>query len=167
MQLKFSLFTAIFLALSAVVSVFLQNLRMEVASLSQNLKVEALSFHNSNRKKYGASALKWNASLYQETFSDGGKYGENLGAGTGDYGIQSAVHAWMAEAPNYNYINPGFSSATGHFAQVVWKSTTSVVACAIASCPAGTIFNQASKYVVCRYAPPGNYRGQFPNNQEH
>ncbi|KAF8990188.1 CAP domain-containing protein, partial [Cyathus striatus] len=56
--------------------------------------------------------------------------------------------------------SPGFSSASGHFTQVVWKSTTSV-ACAITSCPAGTIFGQASKYVVCRYAPPGNYPGQF------
>ncbi|KAF8978699.1 CAP domain-containing protein, partial [Cyathus striatus] len=61
---------------------------------------------------------------------------------------------------------PGFSSATGHFTQVVWKSSTSI-ACAIANCPAGTIFNQTSKYVVCRYAPPGNYLGQFPQNVGH
>ncbi|KAF8888246.1 CAP domain-containing protein [Infundibulicybe gibba] len=59
--------------------------------------------------------------------------------------------------------NPGFSSATGHFTQVVWKGTTQV-ACAVANCGAGTIFSQASGYVVCRYSPPGNVIGQFPQN---
>lgn len=51
----------------------------------------------------------------------------------------------------------------GHFTQVVWKSTTSV-ACAKASCPAGTITQMPSFFFVCRYAPPGNYQGQFPQN---
>ncbi|KIJ98325.1 hypothetical protein K443DRAFT_104102, partial [Laccaria amethystina LaAM-08-1] len=57
--------------------------------------------------------------------------------------------------------NPGFSPATGHFTQVVWKSTTQV-ACAMVNCGPGTIFPQASTYTVCRYTPPGNIQGQFP-----
>ena len=33
--------------------------------------------------------------------------------------------------PGYNYDKPGFSPGTGHFTQVVWKSSTHV-ACAVA-----------------------------------
>lgn len=55
---------------------------------------------------------------------------------------------------------PGFSSGTGHFTQVVWKSSRQV-ACAIADCRGGTIFQQPSKYVVCRYSPPGNFAGRY------
>ncbi|TFK45006.1 CAP domain-containing protein, partial [Crucibulum laeve] len=128
---------------------------------------QVLSLHNSNRVDYGAAPLTWISSLYPNTqsyaaqckfeHSSGGAYGENLAAGTGSFGISNAMTLWMNEADN----NPGFSSATGHFTQVVWKTTTQV-ACAIADCPAGTIFGQASKYVVCRYSPPGNVLGQFP-----
>lgn len=67
----------------------------------------------------------------------------------------------MDEASKYDYNHPGFSSATGHFTQVVWKGSKQV-ACAIANCGAGTIFGQASKYVVCRYSPAGNVIGHFP-----
>ncbi|KAJ3860063.1 CAP domain-containing protein, partial [Lentinula novae-zelandiae] len=52
---------------------------------------------------------------------------------------------------------PTFSSSTGHFTQVVWKSTTSV-ACAIATC---NFLGNGTGYLVCRYDPPGNYLGQF------
>lgn len=67
----------------------------------------------------------------------------------------------MDEASKYDYNHPGFSSGTGHFTQVVWKGSKQV-ACAIANCGAGTIFGQASKYVVCRYSPAGNIIGHFP-----
>lgn len=126
---------------------------------------QAVAQHNAARAKYGASPVTWNAARYSslcQTIS-GGNYGENLAAGTGTYGIVDAVSDWMSEASAYNYNKPGFSSATGHFTQVVWQSTTQV-ACAVASCPAGTIFSQASQYVVCRYTPPGNYIGQFAAN---
>ncbi|KAF9494069.1 hypothetical protein BDN71DRAFT_1393816, partial [Pleurotus eryngii] len=55
---------------------------------------------------------------------------------------------------------PRILAGTGHFTQVVWKSNKQV-ACAIGNCRGGTIFQQPSKYVVCRYSPPGNFAGRY------
>ena len=30
---------------------------------------------------------------------------------------------WYKEVKNYDWENPGYSQATGHFSQVVWKAT--------------------------------------------
>jgi hypothetical protein len=65
----------------------------------------------------------------------------------------------------YNFNNPGFSSATGHSTQVVWRSSTSL-GCAVQSCNnglSGAGYSQAS-LVVCRYSPAGNVLGSFPAN---
>ncbi|KAJ3509670.1 hypothetical protein NLJ89_g5095 [Agrocybe chaxingu] len=132
-----------------------------------------LASHNAARVKYGANPLTWDSALYTSTLQwaqgckfthSSGQYGENLYASTGtNIGVEPAVNAWMSEASKYNYNSPGFSSTTGHFTQVVWKSTTKV-ACARATCASGTIFSQPSTYVVCRYNPPGNYAGQYAQN---
>ncbi|KAI0703483.1 CAP domain-containing protein [Cytidiella melzeri] len=131
--------------------------------------------HNKFRSHYGAPNLSWSDALYPGTLqwaqqckfqhSQGnGKYGENLAAGTGNaYGFTNGLQDWMNEASKYDYNHPGFSSGTGHFTQVVWKSSQQV-ACAIADCRAGTIFGQPSKMIVCRYSPPGNFIGRFPEN---
>ncbi|KAJ8508172.1 hypothetical protein ONZ45_g9519 [Pleurotus djamor] len=131
--------------------------------------------HNAYRQKYGAKPLTWSDKLYPETvnWANGcnfehskanGAYGENLAAGSGsNYDFLDGFTAWMDEVSLYNYNNPTFSTETGHFTAVIWKSTTEV-ACAITECPAGTIFGQSSKYVVCRYSPPGNVLGQFIEN---
>ncbi len=74
------------------------------------------------------------------------------------------VKAWYDEVKYYDYNNPGFSSQTGHFTQVVWKSTTQL-GCGAAQGKAtlnGTAYN--AFYVVCHYAPAGNFTGQFPQN---
>lgn len=58
-------------------------------------------------------------------------YGENLFMGYGKvYTCTDAVQAWYDEIKDYNFNNPGFSSATGHFTAVVWKDTTQV-ACSV------------------------------------
>ncbi|WP_405162849.1 CAP family protein [Nocardia sp. NBC_01499] len=135
---------------------------------------QMLSVVNASRAKYGASALTWNADLSSSTkqyaeackfeHSDsGGRYGENLYAGTGNVSFDDAVQSWMAEASAYDYNHPGFSSATGHFTQVVWKGSTQMTV-GIGSCPAGTIFAQPSTFIVARFTPPGNVDGQFPEN---
>jgi glioma pathogenesis-related protein 2 len=76
----------------------------------------------------------------------------------------NAVKSWYDEVSKYNYNNPGFSTDTGHFTQVVWKSSTQL-GCSVArgtKTMNGTKFN--AFYVVCHYLPAGNVQGQFPAN---
>jgi hypothetical protein len=84
--------------------------------------------------------------------------GENLAWGTGNFTAQSAVNLWYGEGSQYNYSAPGFSSATGHFTQMVWKGSTQL-GCAMANCSGETLW-------VCRYSPAGNITnpGQFQQN---
>lgn len=76
----------------------------------------------------------------------------------------SAVKSWYDEVAKYNYANPAFAASTGHFTQVVWKSSTEL-GCGAAQ---GTKTLQGKQYkafyVVCHYAPAGNVTGQFPAN---
>ncbi|KAF8868770.1 CAP domain-containing protein [Mucidula mucida] len=177
-------FSKSFIAISLAVVASALGVPMVARDAKADLKAAVLADHNAARAAYGAKALTWNEDLYAGTLSwanacqfkhSGGNYGENLYASTGQGGdpIKSAVDSWMSEACMFlrsplaisytHHNNPVFSSDTGHFTQVVWKSTTSV-ACAVGQCPAGTIFGSASQYVVCRYSPPGNYAGQFAQN---
>jgi hypothetical protein len=67
---------------------------------------------------------------------------------------QAAVDLWMSEQNQWPPGGtPGFSSATGHFSAIVWKSTTQV-GCATVSC-------SGRNFVTCSYNPPGNVIGQF------
>merc|ERR1711953_1061347 len=77
-----------------------------------------------------------------------------------------AVSSWYNELtnPGYDFQNPGFSSGTGHFTQVVWKASTKL-GCALKVCSTlrGAGWRNAN-FFVCEYSPPGNYRGQFRAN---
>jgi len=75
-----------------------------------------------------------------------------------------AVTSWYNEVSDYDYSNPGFSSQTGHFTQVVWKNSTQL-GCGAAQGVTTIQGNQYNAfYVVCQYAPAGNVTGQFPDN---
>lgn len=91
----------------------------------------------------------------------GGKFGENLAAGTGNgYTIASAVKSWTDEVSQYNRSNPQPS----HFTQVVWKATTQV-GCAFKDCSG--IFEPSfglAHFHVCEYSPAGNVIGEFAQN---
>lgn len=64
---------------------------------------------------------------------------------------------WYDEIKDYDFNNPGFSSGTGHFTQVVWVDSMELgVAKATAQ--------NGMQFVVARYFPPGNILGRFPNN---
>ncbi|MEM6405322.1 MAG: CAP family protein [Pseudomonadota bacterium] len=74
----------------------------------------------------------------------------------------AAVHAWYEELENYDYQTGSSTNGQviGHFTQVVWKGATKF------SCGAAhkTEGEMVKAYVVCRYAPAGNVRGQYTAN---
>ncbi|UJR16771.1 hypothetical protein I4U23_003671 [Adineta vaga] len=69
-----------------------------------------------------------------------------------------ATQSWYDEIKYYNFNRPGFSSATGHFTQVVWKSSTKL--------GMGVAFGNGGQrvVVVAQYGPAGNMMGAFPQN---
>jgi glioma pathogenesis-related protein 2 len=96
-------------------------------------------------------------------------YGENLAANNAnsrrefnstDWNkyLASAMRQWYGEVTLYNFRNPVYSSATGHFTQLVWYKMTEV--------GIGVAYSDASRrvYIVMHYNPPGNYKGQFDIN---
>ncbi|KAI0451992.1 CAP domain-containing protein [Xylaria acuta] len=127
-----------------------------------------LNSTNFYRGEHNATAVAWNATL--EAFAtsylggdavgadcafahSGGPYGENLALGYPD--ATAAVEAWGDERARYDFGNPGFGEATGHFTQLVWKSTTDV-GCGRRLCAGGRGW-----YLVCEYWPRGNVIGAF------
>jgi len=139
----------------------------------------ALDAHNRYRARHGAAPLQWDRRLEEAAYrwasrcdfthdKSGTGQGENLYV-SGDLNEDSlmapATKSWYDEVKLYNYNNPGFSMATGHFTQVVWKGTTHV-GCAAYACRNGVKnFNwPRGTMVVCRYSPPGNVQGRFKQN---
>eukprot|EP00963_Diacronema_lutheri_P011622 scaffold1420_cov375-Pavlova_lutheri.AAC.13 len=66
-----------------------------------------------------------------------------------------AVELWYDSGRNYDY-NSNSMGRSGHFTQVVWKSSERV-GCGMAQCSFGNL-------VVCQYEPSGNVRGQYAAN---
>ncbi|UJR29739.1 hypothetical protein I4U23_017287 [Adineta vaga] len=68
-----------------------------------------------------------------------------------------AVTGWYSEIAKYNWTNPGFSYATGHFTQVVWKNTKTL--------GIGRAMSKTNNlYVVGNYFPGGDFAGAFNGN---
>jgi uncharacterized protein YkwD len=124
--------------------------------------------HNQYRAKHCAQPLTWSPKLAQvaqqwanslrdqgcKFAHSGGSYGENLAAGTtGAMDPESVVAMWYDEVKGYSFQQPGFSMQTGHFTQVVWRSTTQL-GCGMAQCKGNDIW-------VCEYDPPGNWEGRY------
>ncbi|OAQ68639.1 extracellular SCP domain-containing protein Pry1 [Pochonia chlamydosporia 170] len=139
------------------------------ARQSGNFKAEMIEAHNFFRGQHSAQPLTWNENLANKAqswantcnWSHSGS-GENLASGTGFTSWGAFVNLWGAERKQYNYAQPGFSSATGHFTQVVWKNSKTL-GCGWKKCGGGQ--GKASGwYIVCHYSPAGNYLGQFPQN---
>lgn len=157
-----------------VVCIFLVSMSLGWADdqISQTAK-DILQRHNELRKKHGAPPVKWNSKIAEvaqawaqtnaaagRMFHSKGKYGENIYWTSGGMPSgKSVVDAWYNEIQFYDYEKPGFSLKTGHFTQVIWKSSKEIGA-GWARSPDGGFF------VVCNYDPPGNYKGKFPRNVE-
>ena len=131
---------------------------------------QILTTHNQFRKLHQAPPLHWDAELAQYAAAyaaqcrfkhSGGKYGENLAAGYRS--SKEAIQAWHDESKSYSYQRPGFSKDTGHFTQLVWKSTTKL-GCALVTCDG--LNDTPGEFLVCEYNPPGNVvsPGYFENN---
>ncbi|KAI0461682.1 hypothetical protein LJB42_004755 [Komagataella kurtzmanii] len=136
-----------------------------VDAISQTL----LDTHNDKRALHGVPDLTWSTELadYAQGYADsytcgsslahtGGPYGENLASG---YSPAGSVEAWYNEISDYDFSNPGYSAGTGHFTQVVWKSTTQL-GCGYKECSTDRY------YIICEYAPRGNIvsAGYFEDN---
>ncbi|KAF3916784.1 hypothetical protein ABW20_dc0108211 [Dactylellina cionopaga] len=101
-------------------------------------------YHNAWRAHHGTPPVVWNGTLALAAFktattcvyghTPNNPYGENIAAGTySNFGFYASL--WYNEVSQYNFNNPGFAAATGHFTQVVWKDTKQI-GCAFASgCP--------------------------------
>ena len=90
-------------------------------------------------------------------------YGENLAYFQG-YGtnaitlLKKAVDEWYNEISSYDFTNPGFSQATGHFTALVWVASTNFaigITIDTTSTAADIVFNSS---------PPGNIDGQYEDN---
>lgn len=148
-----------------------------------NIEVQTLlAAHNRWRANFGSDALSWDpavaavAQAWAEQLaatdsfehSHNPLYGENLWAGSTPASFwtkDGIVDDWGNEVANWDLsctgglaqcCRPG--TVCGHFTQVVWWETTKL-GCGQAS-SAGTV------YVVCNYAPPGNFpRSPFKGGQ--
>jgi len=101
-----------------------------------------------------ADTCIWDHCKYHPNICKNTSAGENLAGG--DFSSAEAVVAYWYndEIKKYDYNKPGYSSGTGHFTQVVWKSTTEI----------GCGYNSKCGHYVCQYNPPGNITGQFAAN---
>lgn len=108
--------------------------------------------------KVQTSAQNWSSYLANtNSFEHSrGKYGENLAMmynpslnTDASQDVISGINMWYDEITKYDYNNPGFSMETGHFTQLVWKSTK-----AIGVGVAKSAFSRV--LVVMHFSPPGN-----------
>ena len=58
------------------------------------------------------------------------------------------------EIKDYHYSYPGFSGATGHFTQVMWKATQKVGVGIAVSSPDSQ--GMVTTFIVAKYTPQGN-----------
>jgi len=130
------------------------------------LEADLLQETNAKRALHGAPLMTWNWELadYAANYAannfdcnnvqlihSGGPYGENLAAGY--VGGFEPVDAWYDEIKDYDYSNPGYSGATGHFTQLIWKASVEL-GCAVVMCN-----NEWRQYTICEYNPRGNLVG--------
>lgn len=123
-----------------------------------------VDLHNAMRANFSAPPLTYDATIaaYGQNYINGancqmvhsrGPYGENLCLGYTD--MSECIKAWYNEWHKLDFNNPDFSSETGHFTQIVWKSATKV-GCAEVQCGQG-------KLQICNY-DTGNVLGEFKKN---
>ena len=140
----------------------------------EQIRKDILTNHNYHRKRHQVDDLSRSSDIetiaqnYSEYLASidemkhsGNKYGENLYYCWSSSGVcvtgEKASQAWYDEVSKYDFKNPGFSSGTGHFTQLVWKGSKQI------GC--GAACNEKNNcYVTCNYSPAGNVLSQFDTN---
>jgi len=146
-------------------------------TLTQSQIDEVTTYVNSYRAMNQAPPMAWNTTiagvsqawstklLTTNKFQHSGNpsYGENLAFFQG-YGtdpvvlIKKSIDSWYNEIAAYDFSNPGFSEATGHFTCLVWVASTSFgMGIAINS-------TTGAAYITMNTSPAGNIIGEFPQN---
>jgi hypothetical protein len=139
---------------------------------SQRFRDDMMNYTNYYRYLHSAAFLEYNDSLasYASDYStncqwrhnpdlSSSGFGENLARGYAN--VSAAVFAWYDEVNEFDYDfdtrDPtGFTEATGHFTQLVWRSSVSV-GCGWTDC--GGRNGLEGVFVVCNYYPAGNVLG--------
>ncbi|CAG8953039.1 hypothetical protein HYFRA_00003232 [Hymenoscyphus fraxineus] len=154
-------------------------------AFDETFKSQILADQNWYRAQHDAVSLVWNEELEESSRDWVGRcyFGHSVSGSPSHFGFEhkegvgeniaaayknvvESVDAWGLERTNYNYSKPGFSEATGHFTQLVWKESREV-GCARVECPPT---NRPPNplvpawYVVCQYYPPGNIPGEYQKN---
>ncbi|XP_041050374.1 retinitis pigmentosa 1-like 1 protein [Carcharodon carcharias] len=138
-------------------------------------ELEALNAHNEYRRLHATPPLTYNKEMikdcqeWAEVLAPKGdmehsdtKNGENIwykwSSGEMVFTGKDPVDAWYEEIKDYDYSNPGFAAATGHFTQLLWKDTKEM---AIAYSVSGQV-----AISVAHYSPAGNItnEGYFEAN---
>ncbi|KAL8982428.1 MAG: hypothetical protein Q9205_003058 [Flavoplaca limonia] len=129
-------------------------------------KSTLLETHNTYRTAHNASSLIWNSTLATSArrhaqpcdfkHSKDIPFGENLAAGYPN--TTAAVEFWGNEQEYYDFGDAEFDDETGHFTQMVWKTTTDV-GCGATWCDGEN--GTPGWYLVCQYFPAGNVKGAF------
>eukprot|EP01025_Chloroclados_australasicus_P035343 TRINITY_DN3600_c0_g1_i3.p1 TRINITY_DN3600_c0_g1~~TRINITY_DN3600_c0_g1_i3.p1 ORF type:complete len:591 (-),score=56.65 TRINITY_DN3600_c0_g1_i3:881-2653(-) len=162
---------------------FIPNVTLQSSLDASIVQQVYLELHNKYRNKHCIQELQWDEGLVESArqysygctwghdppLLQGLQQGENLYA----YGPitsytmspEEVMSGWYNEIDLYDYSNPVFEVATGHFTQIVWSDTTQV-GCYIHTCPEYVLSERKSplqvpgdwEYVVCRYNPPGNFK---------
>jgi hypothetical protein len=147
-------------------------------TLSSNQIDEITAYINDYRSLHNAPPMKWNDTIStfsllwaeylnnKQIFEHSGShlYGENLAYFKSDYMenvmvlLKRSIDLWYGEGSLYDYSNPGFSSATGHFTCLVWEGSTEF--------GLGVSIDPSSNttIIVFNTFPPGNISGEFKNN---
>ncbi|XP_031567085.1 protein PRY1-like isoform X2 [Actinia tenebrosa] len=134
---------------------------------------KSLMLINLYRAMHGSAPLFWNEQLANESQAWAEKLaqkgtldhdtsmtdGENIAklpASNSD--VMNAIDAWYEEEKMFDYKNPAFSKATGHFTQLVWKGSKEM---GLGIAPSK---DNSEYYIVARFRPSGNVQGKFAVN---
>jgi len=139
--------------------------------LANDFKLDLLEVHNNYRAKHGVGDLKWSNAcavhaqewaeklLRDNEFkhSDNPRYGENIAKAMKlNVTADEVVWHWYREVQDFDFSRMEFQPGTGHWAQVVWKSTKYA--------GFGCAKNSEVTIIVANYKCPGNMLGQFERN---